>query len=112
MQHIPLEIICLGIIVDCGVQPYSIGKAVNSQRLSPLARALGTRVGGYARIAARSVAQPPKTSIFAEIVPSRRRSGMVSTASRQLTRLDWRIHDTAAPTARIPAAATGRASAG
>jgi hypothetical protein len=37
MQHIPLEIICLGIIVADDGQPRPIGKAVNSNRLSPLA---------------------------------------------------------------------------
>jgi hypothetical protein len=37
MQHIPLEIICLGIIVADDGQPRPIGKAVNSKRLSPLA---------------------------------------------------------------------------
>jgi hypothetical protein len=34
MQHIPLEIICLGMIVDGEGQTHWIGKVVNSHRLS------------------------------------------------------------------------------
>ena len=41
---------------------------------------------------------------FSHWWPSRRLSGMVSTALRQLTSLEWRIHDCTAA-ARLPAAA-------
>jgi hypothetical protein len=121
MQHIPAEIVCLGIIRslpdEVAVMSGYIGffrKGVNTQRISPSAvdgvPPLGAVAGNAGRLALPA-ARSPKTAIFAEIVPRSRRSGMVSTASRQLTPLDWRIHDTATAPARLPAAAARRASA-